>query len=172
MEGRGVFPSAGSTGAELKAPRAPRQGSGQGWGAGPRVPAAVHPSPSDHPGGASGRSPCPSSWPVPGTHAPRGFHLKGATGWRSPQIFRGEPDPPPKILWCLRQVLLGTPGPVWVGFFPTFPAWPTRRTGPFLGAPGKPAGFRSTPGRPSGSPHPQRRVRSVSHRGWSGTEGE
>ena len=54
MEGRGVFPSAGSTGAELKAPRAPRQGSGQGWGAGPRVPAAVHPSPSDHPGGASG----------------------------------------------------------------------------------------------------------------------
>ena len=50
----------------------------------------------------SGRSPCPSSWPGPRTHAPRGFHLNGATGWRSPQIFRGEPDPPPKILWCLR----------------------------------------------------------------------
>lgn len=62
-------------------------------------------------------------------------------------------------------MLLGTPGPVWVGFFSTFPAWPTRRTGPFLGAPRKPAGFRSTPGRPSGSPHPQRHVRSVSHRG-------
>ena len=62
-------------------------------------------------------------------------------------------------------MLLGTPGPVWVGFFSTFPAWPTRRTGPFLGAPRKPAGFRSTPGRPSGSPHPQRHVRSVNHRG-------
>lgn len=148
----------------------PGRGQGRAGVQGPGSPLPCTPHPATIQVGRVGAPPVLPVWPVPGTHAPRGFHLKGATGWRSPQIFRGEPDPPPKILWCLRQVLLGTPGPVWVGFFPTFPAWPTRRTGPFLGAPGKPAGFRSTPGRPSGSPHPQRRVRSVSHRGWSGTE--
>lgn len=87
----------------------PGRGQGRAGVQGPGSPLPCTPHPATIQVGRVGAPPVLPVWPVPGTHAPRGFHLKGATGWRSPQIFRGEPDPPPKILWCLRQVLLGTP---------------------------------------------------------------
>lgn len=58
------------------------------------------------------------------------------------------------------MVLLGTPEPIWVGFFSLSSlAHPAHR--PFPWSSGKPAGFRSTPGSRMGSLTTQRHVRSA-----------
>ena len=159
------MPNAGSTGAELKAPRAPSpltspQRLRHGWGCRAQSPAAGssarHALLTQRPSswGEWAPPPLPSSWPGPGTHAPRGFHLKGATSWAHPRFSEGSLTQPQRCFGALDRCYWGPPDRSGWEFFPPFqPGLPGAQALSSV-LQESPRGSGAPLGGPGGCPHP------------------
>lgn len=142
----------------------------QGAEAGCREPSqpVVHPSPRRPSRWGERALPTPPVLPLDldlEPTLPGGSALKGPQAGAHPSFCEGTWRTPKSLLIRASGDARAPVGRI----FSSFPAWLTQRTGPFLGAPGRPSGFRSSPGGPAGFHPPSGGV--CSQRGAPGTVG-